>query len=114
MRRPWMSSQYSARCAATHKGPSPSWARAWWTQRIAAVIGARACLGGTVGPGDRSGSTQSVEGEFHRGANSLPASPAMSRSSEPLIAVDWGTSNRRAYLLDLDGRVLDEMEDELG
>jgi 2-dehydro-3-deoxygalactonokinase len=31
-----------------------------------------------------------------------------------LIAVDWGTSNRRAYLLDADGKVLDQMEDARG
>jgi 2-dehydro-3-deoxygalactonokinase len=34
--------------------------------------------------------------------------------SERLIAVDWGTSNRRAYLMDADGTVLDQMEDALG
>ena len=33
---------------------------------------------------------------------------------EKFIAVDWGTTNRRAYLLDSDGRCLDEMEDDCG
>jgi 2-dehydro-3-deoxygalactonokinase len=36
------------------------------------------------------------------------------RWSEGLIAVDWGTTNRRAYLLDEGGRLVDEMEDEEG
>ncbi|MDE2621148.1 MAG: 2-dehydro-3-deoxygalactonokinase, partial [Sphingomonadales bacterium] len=31
-----------------------------------------------------------------------------------LIAVDWGTTNRRAYLLDADGRVLDTVRDDHG
>lgn len=30
------------------------------------------------------------------------------------IAVDWGTTNRRAYALDADGRVLDRFEDDRG
>ncbi|HEY6917069.1 MAG TPA: 2-dehydro-3-deoxygalactonokinase [Allosphingosinicella sp.] len=30
------------------------------------------------------------------------------------IAVDWGTTNRRAYLMDGKGRLLDEFEDDLG
>ena len=30
------------------------------------------------------------------------------------VAVDWGSSARRAYVLDGNGRVLDEMEDDLG
>ena len=34
--------------------------------------------------------------------------------SQELIAVDWGTSNRRAYLMGPDGRVLDRMEDDRG
>jgi 2-dehydro-3-deoxygalactonokinase len=34
--------------------------------------------------------------------------------SQKLIAVDWGTSNRRAYLLAPDGTVLDRMEDGRG
>lgn len=38
----------------------------------------------------------------------------MSEWSERLIAVDWGTSNRRAYLLDPQGAVLDEFEDAKG
>ena len=33
---------------------------------------------------------------------------------EGCIAVDWGTTNRRAYLIDGAGRLLDEMEDDLG
>jgi 2-dehydro-3-deoxygalactonokinase len=38
----------------------------------------------------------------------------MSDWSGPLIAVDWGTSNRRAYLVDACGRVIDQMEDGEG
>jgi len=34
--------------------------------------------------------------------------------SQQLIAVDWGTSNRRAYLLGPDGAVLDRMGDDKG
>ena len=34
--------------------------------------------------------------------------------SEGLIAVDWGTTNRRAYRLGRDGALEDEMEDGLG
>ncbi|HEX8365277.1 MAG TPA: 2-dehydro-3-deoxygalactonokinase [Allosphingosinicella sp.] len=30
------------------------------------------------------------------------------------VAVDWGTTNRRAYLLDESGRLADEMEDDKG
>ncbi len=30
------------------------------------------------------------------------------------IAVDWGTTNRRAYLLDADGRLIEFFEDDLG
>lgn len=30
------------------------------------------------------------------------------------VAVDWGTTNRRAYLLDRDGAVIDHMEDDRG
>lgn len=33
---------------------------------------------------------------------------------EGCIAVDWGTTNRRAYLIGGEGRLLDEMEDDLG
>ena len=36
------------------------------------------------------------------------------RWSEGFIAVDWGTTNRRAYLLGPRGERLDEMEDEAG
>lgn len=36
------------------------------------------------------------------------------RWSEGYIAVDWGTTNRRAYLLGPGGERLDEMEDDLG
>jgi 2-dehydro-3-deoxygalactonokinase len=31
-----------------------------------------------------------------------------------ILAVDWGTSNRRAYLIDQQGRCLAEHEDGLG
>ena len=34
--------------------------------------------------------------------------------SEGFIAVDWGTTNRRGYLLGPDGALLDEMEDDQG
>jgi 2-dehydro-3-deoxygalactonokinase len=34
--------------------------------------------------------------------------------AEGFIAVDWGTTNRRAYLLAADGRLLDEMADDCG
>ena len=34
--------------------------------------------------------------------------------SHEMIAVDWGTSNRRAYLMGPDGTVLDRMEDDKG
>ena len=33
---------------------------------------------------------------------------------ESFIAVDWGTTNRRGYLIDRDGRLIDEMEDDRG
>jgi 2-dehydro-3-deoxygalactonokinase len=36
------------------------------------------------------------------------------RWGEGLIAVDWGTTNRRAWRLGLDGAVLDEMADDKG
>lgn len=34
--------------------------------------------------------------------------------SEGYIGVDWGTTNRRAYLIGPDGALLDQMEDDLG
>ena len=36
------------------------------------------------------------------------------RWPEGFIAVDWGTTNRRGYLIDPDGRLIDEMEDDRG
>ena len=33
---------------------------------------------------------------------------------ESFIAVDWGTTNRRGYLLGADGQLIDEMEDDRG
>lgn len=36
------------------------------------------------------------------------------RWTEGFIAVDWGTTNRRGYLLGPDGRLVDEMEDDSG
>ena len=36
------------------------------------------------------------------------------RWAEGFIAVDWGTTNRRAYLIGPDGRMADEMEDDQG
>ena len=36
------------------------------------------------------------------------------RWAEGFIAVDWGTTNRRAYLIGADGRLSDEMEDDQG
>ena len=36
------------------------------------------------------------------------------RWSEGFVAADWGTTNRRAYRLDGDGRLADEFEDEKG
>jgi 2-dehydro-3-deoxygalactonokinase len=36
------------------------------------------------------------------------------RWAEGFIAVDWGTTNRRGYLLDAGGRLVDEMEDDQG
>ncbi|MEA1015661.1 2-dehydro-3-deoxygalactonokinase [Sphingosinicella sp. LY1275] len=36
------------------------------------------------------------------------------RWAEGFIAVDWGTTNRRAYLIGPDGRLADEMEDDRG
>lgn len=36
------------------------------------------------------------------------------RWSEGFIAVDWGTTNRRAYLIDAGGAQADEMEDDQG
>ncbi len=35
-------------------------------------------------------------------------------TSYPLIAVDWGTTNRRAYLIDASGAIIDRREDNLG
>jgi 2-dehydro-3-deoxygalactonokinase len=35
-------------------------------------------------------------------------------SSAALVAVDWGTTNRRGYLLDGNGAILDTREDDLG
>ena len=34
--------------------------------------------------------------------------------NEGFIAVDWGTTNRRGYLIDAGGRMTDEMEDDRG
>jgi 2-dehydro-3-deoxygalactonokinase len=34
--------------------------------------------------------------------------------AEGFIAVDWGTTNRRGYLIEPDGRMSDEMEDDRG
>ena len=36
------------------------------------------------------------------------------RRAEGFIAADWGTTNRRAYLLDPEGRCIDECEDDKG
>ena len=36
------------------------------------------------------------------------------RWTDGLIAVDWGTTNRRAYLIDVDGEALGEFEDDRG
>ena len=36
------------------------------------------------------------------------------RMAEGFIAVDWGTTNRRAYRIDGDGRCGDEFEDDRG
>jgi len=36
------------------------------------------------------------------------------RWREGFVAVDWGTTNRRAYLLDESGRLADEMDDDKG
>jgi len=36
------------------------------------------------------------------------------RWAEGFIAVDWGTTNRRGYLLDAGGKLVDEMEDDQG
>jgi 2-dehydro-3-deoxygalactonokinase len=36
------------------------------------------------------------------------------RWAEGFIAVDWGTTNRRGYLIGSDGRMSDEMEDDQG
>lgn len=36
------------------------------------------------------------------------------RWEDGFIAADWGTTNRRAYLLDRDGRCIDEFEDDKG
>jgi 2-dehydro-3-deoxygalactonokinase len=38
----------------------------------------------------------------------------MMRWAEGFIAVDWGTTNRRAWRLEPNGAIQDEMEDELG
>ncbi len=35
-------------------------------------------------------------------------------TSYPLIAVDWGTTNRRAYLIDASAAIIDLREDTLG
>ena len=35
-------------------------------------------------------------------------------ASYPLIAVDWGTTNRRAYLIDASRAIIDRREDTLG
>ncbi len=34
--------------------------------------------------------------------------------ADGFVAVDWGTTNRRAYLIGSDGALIDEMEDDLG
>jgi len=36
------------------------------------------------------------------------------RWAEGFITADWGTTNRRAYLIDADGRCVDEFEDDKG
>ena len=38
----------------------------------------------------------------------------MTRWAEGFIAVDWGTTNRRAYLLDREGTCLEDFEDPKG
>jgi hypothetical protein len=42
------------------------------------------------------------------------AAPAAMSWREGYIAVDWGTTNRRAYLIDSAGRLADEFADDLG
>jgi 2-dehydro-3-deoxygalactonokinase len=39
---------------------------------------------------------------------------AMGKWADGFIAVDWGTTNRRAYLIDGDGKCVDEFEDAKG
>ena len=34
------------------------------------------------------------------------------RWAESFIAADWGTTNRRAYLMDADGKCVAEFEDD--
>lgn len=38
----------------------------------------------------------------------------MRATQEGFIAVDWGTTNRRAYLIGTDGRLQDQLEDDAG
>ena len=38
----------------------------------------------------------------------------MTTSASTLIAIDWGTTNRRGYLLDNKGNIKESLEDNLG
>jgi 2-dehydro-3-deoxygalactonokinase len=38
----------------------------------------------------------------------------MNASTAPLLGIDWGTSNRRAYVLDAQGRLIRQHEDDCG
>jgi 2-dehydro-3-deoxygalactonokinase len=38
----------------------------------------------------------------------------MNASTAPLLGIDWGTSNRRAYVLDAQGRLVRQHEDDCG
>jgi 2-dehydro-3-deoxygalactonokinase len=38
----------------------------------------------------------------------------MNRPNSPLLGIDWGTSNRRAYLFDAQGKLIRQHDDEFG
>jgi 2-dehydro-3-deoxygalactonokinase len=56
-------------------------------------------------------------GHFHETKWRLDRSPAMAgdfRWQDGFIAVDWGTTNRRAWMVEADGRTHEILDDELG
>jgi 2-dehydro-3-deoxygalactonokinase len=93
--------------------------RSWFRVGLAAPAALRH-VRGAICPIDAHGPPQlfaSLRGrDGQTGAAALPrrTNEVRMRFSEGLIAVDWGTTNRRGYLLGEDGKLLDEAEDDKG